>query len=58
MHLKLRRDVRKIAWRQAIERWGLDYRIANKITCSLESGYGVFQKRVVLDAQNQWTGLA
>lgn len=41
-----------------MKRWGLDYRIANKITCSVETGYGVFQKCVDLDAQNQWTRLA
>lgn len=38
-------------------RRGLCCRIANKIVCSLEGHYGLFQRRVNLDAQKQWAGL-
>lgn len=34
-------------------RQGLDYRIFNKTTIFLEDGYGLFQKNVNLDAQEQ-----
>ena len=58
MHLKLKREVRTITWRWDKARWELDYRIVNKIMCSLESAYDLFQKCVILDAQNQGTELA
>ena len=60
MHLKLG-EVRKIAW-GAKARQELDYRIVNKIMCSLEGLKKritlTFQRYVNLDAQGQWAGFA
>lgn len=35
----------------------MDYRTVNEIVCSLEGGYGLFQRNVILDAQKQQVGL-
>lgn len=60
MHLVLRRehkeDYTEVGGSTA--RWGMDYRIVNKITCSLEGGYGLFQRYVHLDVKKQGTGPA
>ena len=39
MYLTLRRECKKITWRWKKARLGLDYRIVNKIMCSLAGGY-------------------
>ena len=58
LHSELRRELRKITWRWEKSKVGLDYRIVNKIMCSLEGGYGIFQMCVNPEAQRQRTGFA
>ena len=48
---KVRKTTRR--WEKA--RPGLDYRLVNMITRSLEGGCSLFQRPVNLDAQKQWT---
>ena len=57
IHLKLGGNIRKITWRWDKARKELGYRIVNKILCSLEGCYILFQRCINLDAQEQWTGL-
>lgn len=47
IHLKLRREVH-LRW-EKVKR-GLDYRRVNKMMCSLEGDYSLFQRCVNLDA--------
>ena len=58
MHLKLRREDKRDSMGVGESKVELDWRIADKIMCSLEGGYHLFQKCVNIDAQKQWTVLA
>lgn len=58
IHSELKKECKKITWRWEKTRWGLGYRVDNKIMYSLEGGYAsegseneAFQRYVNPDAQ-------